>query len=195
MRPSDDEGTTRKGDPTAANRAIQTSNGTARCVRSRDRSSRITAYVMSHKRKREEEPEGTFAEHNNGLSRPTQEIVKYFEELRQHFDSLDDKEEQSLLVTNALDEANGQESAVAADPGCSRVLEVLLPAAEPQHVAKFFRAVLKGDAGLLALASRSAMKDCLWCTIYANLKSEKDWLWPCARHKRLFCAVPLGHTC
>ena len=147
---------------------------------------------MSHKRRREDEPEGTFADHNNGLSRPTQEIVKYFEELRQHFDSLDDKEEQSLLVTSALDEANGQECAVAADPGCSRVLEVLLPAAELQHVAKFFRAVLKGDAGLLALASRSAMQDRLWCTLYANLQSEKDWLWPCARYKQFFLCSPFG---
>lgn len=109
---------------------------------------------MSNKRKREDEPEAGLARDNNGLARPTQEIVKYFEELRQHFDSLDDKEEQALLVANALGEAAGQELAVAADPGCSRVLEVLLPAAEPQQVAKFFQAVLKGDAGLLVLAAR-----------------------------------------
>lgn len=110
--------------------------------------------TMSNKRKREDEADGTTAVTSNSLTRPTQEIVKYFEELRQHFDSLDDKEEQALLVANALQEANAQEVAVAADPGCSRVLEVLLPAAEPQQVASFFRAVLKGDAGLLALASR-----------------------------------------
>lgn len=150
---------------------------------------------MSHKRKREEESEGPFAEHNNGLSRPTQEIVKYFEELRQHFDSLDDREEQSLLVTNALDEANGQESAVAADPGCSRVLEVLLPAAEPQHVAKFFRAVLKGDAGLLALASRSAMDDRLWCPSTPTCSQKRIDCSPAQDINSFFCAVPLELMC
>lgn len=87
------------------------------------------------------------------LPRATQEIVTYFEELKSHFDGLDDKEEQSLLVANALEEASGQECAVATDPACSRVLEALLPAAEPQQIAKFFQAVLKGE-GLMAMASR-----------------------------------------
>ena len=87
------------------------------------------------------------------LPRATQEIVTYFEELKTHFDNLDDKEEQSLLVANALEEASGQECAVATDPACSRVLEVLLPAAEPQQLAKFFQAVLK-DEGLIAMSSR-----------------------------------------
>ncbi|KAL0051826.1 hypothetical protein WJX82_002725 [Trebouxia sp. C0006] len=86
------------------------------------------------------------------LPRATQEIVTYFEELKSHFDGLDDKEEQSLLVANALEEASGQECAVATDPACSRVLEALLPAAEPQQIAKFFQAVLKGE-GLMAMAS------------------------------------------
>ena len=107
-----------------------------------------------NKRKREDDPEVTAFANANTLSRPTQEIVKYFEEIREHFDTLDDKEERALLVSNALDEAGGQEPAVAGDPACSRVLEALIPAAEPQQVAKFFQAVLKGDAGLLALASR-----------------------------------------
>ena len=79
--------------------------------------------------------------------------MTYFEELKSHFDGLDDKEEQSLLVANALEEASGQECAVATDPACSRVLEALLPAAEPQQIAKFFQAVLKGE-GLMAMASR-----------------------------------------
>jgi len=87
------------------------------------------------------------------LPRATQEIVTYFEELKSHFDGLDDKEEQSLLVANALEEASGQECAVATDPACSRVLEALLPAAEPQQIAKFFQAVLKGE-GLMTMASR-----------------------------------------
>ena len=85
--------------------------------------------------------------------RATQEIVTYFEELRSHFDSLDDREEQSLLVANALEEASGQECAVATDAGCSRVLEVLLPSAEPQQLAKFFQALLAGE-GLMRTASR-----------------------------------------
>ena len=87
------------------------------------------------------------------LPRATQEIVTYFEELRSHFDSLDDKEEQSLLVANALREASGQECAVATDAACSRVLEALLPLAEPQQLAEFLQAVLEG-AGLMAMASR-----------------------------------------
>lgn len=87
------------------------------------------------------------------LPRATQEIVTYFEELKSHFDSLDDKEEQSLLVANALQEASEQECVVATDPACSRVLEALLPAAEPQQLANFFQAVLKGE-GLMAMASR-----------------------------------------
>ena len=123
-------------------------------MRTDPNSQRFIARNMSNKRKREDESEARLARDNSGLARPTQEIVKYFEELRQHFDSLDDKEEQALLVANALNEAAGQELAVAADPGCSRVLEVLLPVAEPQQVAKFFRAVLNGDAGLLSLAAR-----------------------------------------
>ena len=109
---------------------------------------------MSLKRKREHGPEETYSANSNALARPTQEIVKYFEEIREHFDTIDDKEEQALLVNNALDEARGQECAVAGDPACSRVLEALIPAAEPQQVASFFQAVLRGDAGLLVLASR-----------------------------------------
>ena len=85
--------------------------------------------------------------------RATQELVTYFEELKSHFDSLDDKEEKALLVTNALAEASGQECAVATDPACSRVLEALIPAAEPQRLASFFQAVLKGE-GLMSMASR-----------------------------------------
>lgn len=87
------------------------------------------------------------------LPRATQEIVTYFEELRSHFDSLDDADDQSLLVANALEEASGQECAVATDAACSRVLEALLPSAQPQQLAKFFQAVLKGE-GLMAMASR-----------------------------------------
>ena len=87
------------------------------------------------------------------LPTATKEIVTYFEELKTHFDSLDDKEEQSLLVANALEEASGQEGAVITDPTCSRILEALLPAAEPQQLIQFFEAVLRGQ-GLLHIASR-----------------------------------------
>lgn len=110
---------------------------------------------MASKRKHDE----AFTEPADDASAPTrlprasQEIVTYFEELKTHFDSLVDKEEQSLLVANALEEASGQECAVATDPICSRVLEALLPAAEPPQLAKFFQAVLKGE-GLIAIASR-----------------------------------------
>ena len=110
---------------------------------------------MASKRKHDEAFEGLAdgARPPERVPRATQEIVTYFEELKSHFDSLDDKEEQSLLVANALKEASGQECAVATDAACSRVLEALLPSAEPQQLANFFRAVLKGD-GLMALASR-----------------------------------------
>ena len=110
---------------------------------------------MASKRKHDEAFEGPAdgAGPPRRLPRATQEIVTYFQELKSHFDSLDDKEEQSLLVANALEEASGQECAVATDAACSRVLEVLLPCAEPQQLAKFFQAVLRGD-GLMAMASR-----------------------------------------
>ena len=110
---------------------------------------------MASKRKHEEafEQPADGAAPPGRLPRATQEIVTYFEELKSHFDSLEDKEEQSLLVANALEEASGQECAVATDAACSRVLEALLPAAEPHQLAKFFRAVLKGE-GLMAMASR-----------------------------------------
>lgn len=115
---------------------------------------------MASKRKHDE----AFTEPADDASAPTrlprasQEIVTYFEELKTHFDSLVDKEEQSLLVANALEEASGQECAVATDPICSRVLEALLPAAEPPQLAKFFQAVLKGE-GLIAIASRCSFPD------------------------------------
>ncbi len=102
------------------------------------------------------------------LPRASQEIVTYFEELKSHFDGLDDKEEQSLLVANALEEASGQECAVATDPACSRVLEALLPAAEPQQIAKFFQAVLKNE-GLMAMASR-------YDHLQSVLRSYQDFL-------------------
>ena len=110
---------------------------------------------MASKRKHDEAFEGPVDDAGppGRLPRATQEIVTYFEELKSNFDSLDDKEEQSLLVANALEEASGQECAVATDAACSRVLEALLPCAEPQQLAKFFQAVLKGD-GLMAMASR-----------------------------------------
>lgn len=110
---------------------------------------------MASKRKHDDAFEGPAdgAGPPGRLPRATQEIVTYFEELKSHFDSLDDKEEQSLLVANALEEASGQECAVATDAACSRVLEALLPSAEPQQLAKFFQAVLTGD-GLIAMASR-----------------------------------------
>lgn len=110
---------------------------------------------MASKRKHDEAFEGPAdgAAPPGRLPRATQEIVTYFEELKSHFDSLEDKEEQSLLVANALEEASGQECAVATDAACSRVLEALLPSAEPQQLAKFFQAVLKGE-GLIAMASR-----------------------------------------
>lgn len=112
-------------------------------------------YIMASKRTHDEAFVGPAddAAPQARLPRATQEIVTYFEELKSHFDGLDDKEEQALLVANALEEASGQECAVATDPSCSRVLEALLPAAEPQQIAKFFRAVLK-DEGLMAMASR-----------------------------------------
>ena len=112
-------------------------------------------HIMASKRTHDEAFAGPAddAAPQGRLPRATQEIVTYFEELKSHFDGLDDKEEQSLLVANALEEASGQECAVATDPACSRVLEALLPAAEPQQIAKFFQAVLKGD-GLMAMASR-----------------------------------------
>lgn len=123
---------------------------------------------MSNKRKREDEADVSHAASSSALSKPTQEIVKYFEELRKHFDTLNDTEEQALLVANALDEAKAQEVAVAADPGCSRVLEVLLPAAEPQQVANFFRAVMKSDMGLLSLASRCNSAHCIAVHVFCS---------------------------
>lgn len=118
---------------------------------------------MASKRKRDEVFQGSAddAVPHGRPPRATQEIVTYFEELRSHFDNLDDREEQSLLVANALEEASGQECAVATDAGCSRVLEVLLPSAEPQQLAKFFQAVLDGE-GLMGTASRYFTKSLLW---------------------------------
>ena len=116
--------------------------------------------IMASKRKHDEAFNGPpdDASAPTRLPRASQEIVTYFEELKTHFDGLVDKEEQSLLVANALEEASGQECAVATDPVCSRVLEALLPAAEPPQLANFFQAVLKGE-GLIAIASRCSLAE------------------------------------
>ena len=58
------------------------------------------------------------------------ETITYFEELEGHLKTLEDPEEISILISNALEEAQGKEVKVVTDAACSRVLETLLAQAD-----------------------------------------------------------------
>lgn len=77
-----------------------------------------------------------------GHSSADQSTRQYFIEVKQHFDQLDDTEQQHQLVENALEEANGREPQIATDAMCSRVLEVFLPHASSSTFIRFLRAFL-----------------------------------------------------
>jgi hypothetical protein len=91
--------------------------------------------------------------HDKFHNRLDESTVSYFTEVKGHFDALEDDEERGHLVTNVLEEASGKELQVATDAACSRVLEALLPHAEPSSLLRFFKA-FSVDGKLLTLASK-----------------------------------------
>jgi hypothetical protein len=86
-----------------------------------------------------------------------QTTVQYFVEVKHHFDGLDDLEEKSRLVENALEEAKGREVEIATDAMCSRVLEVFLSHAPASTFFRFCRAFL-GNGKFSTIARRQVRR-------------------------------------
>jgi nucleolar protein 9 len=83
------------------------------------------------------------------------ETASYLEDVVSHFKTLVDDEERGLLVGNVLEEISGKEVKVAGDPVCSRHVEILMAAAQAQHLLKFLTSVSDVD-GFFMLVSRYA---------------------------------------
>ncbi|GAB4813915.1 hypothetical protein N2152v2_000961 [Parachlorella kessleri] len=79
------------------------------------------------------------------FSKVDQETSKYYEEISNHFKTLEDGEERQLVADNALGEAAGSEPRVASDAACSRVLETLLPHASIPALSAFVGALCEGE--------------------------------------------------
>ena len=129
-----------------------------------------TATIVQQPRR----PEQPSKEAIGGFHRLDDQTVTYFQEVKSHFDTLDDPEEQALLVRsmhhpsgvlllhchgcrnsvpslwkfgqvgNVLGEATGKEVKVCTDAVCSRILEALLPAAQPEQLMGFIGAFFAG---------------------------------------------------
>lgn len=92
------------------------------------------------------------------------ETATYLEEVVAHFKTLLDEEERALLVGNVLEELAGKEQPVAADPICSRHVEVLMASAQVQHVLQYLAAIADADA-LFSVVSRCASHTPLRCPV------------------------------
>lgn len=116
---------------------------------------------------------GSVAVSSSGFHRLDEETIQYFQEVKSHFDTLEDAEEQALLVQpfcfllhptdlvrsarnrvreacmqqvgNVLEDMAGKEVKVCTDAACSRILEALLPAAQAQQLAAFLGAFFAGE--------------------------------------------------
>ncbi|KAK9798918.1 hypothetical protein WJX73_010578 [Symbiochloris irregularis] len=76
------------------------------------------------------------------------EVLAYFHEIRNHFDSLELGEERTLVADNCLQEALKQPLQVTTDAECSRIIEVLLTSASALTTLELVEGLLEGDAWL-----------------------------------------------
>lgn len=76
------------------------------------------------------------------------DVLAYFHEIRNHYDSLDSESERSLVADNCLREALKQPLQVATDAECSRIMEVLLASASAMTGLALVEALLEGDTWL-----------------------------------------------
>ena len=81
------------------------------------------------------------------------ETSEYLQEIVGHFKTLIDDEERSLLVGNVLEEIAGKEALIAADPICSRHVELLMAAAQPQQLLMYLASISEPEA-FYAVVSR-----------------------------------------
>lgn len=75
----------------------------------------------------------------------SEQDAQYLSEVIEHFKTLVDDEERQLLLGNVMEELQGKEAKVAADPICSRHIEKLLAHASSTQLLQFIRSCLQED--------------------------------------------------
>ena len=81
------------------------------------------------------------------------ETQSYFLELGGRLREAEDEEERAAIAAGALEEVRGHELQVATDLECSRVLEAMLPLAQPTELHSFLSALTQDDERVYTLVT------------------------------------------